>query len=181
MMFETCARWTAMLQTWGPRDAGFVKKTCYRMPCFSTHSVARGFWHIYLFSNKILGDKMHIGWKLHYFCIYSYKQHCHIGNVSRDIGGSLINPQLKCFEIFLIFHGLLLWLLKKIVIKIFVNRSQESLEKNSWVPIAMLRPGPVPKKILSWLRSLARCFFRPIVWHGKKHVYSLLESVGDPS
>ncbi len=92
----------------------------------------------YLFSNRILSNNMHIGWKLHYFYIYSYKQHCHIGNVSRDIEGFLINPQLKCFEIFLIFHGLLLWLLKKIVMKIFVNRSQKSLEKNSWVPIAML-------------------------------------------
>jgi hypothetical protein len=91
----------------------------------------------YLFSNQILSDKMHIGWKLHFFYIYSYKQHFHIGNVSRDIEGFLINPQLKCFEIFLIFHGLLLWLLKKIVMKIFVNRSQESLEKNSWVPIAI--------------------------------------------
>ncbi len=83
----------------------------------------------YLFSNKILSDKMQIGWKLHYFCIDSYKQHCNIGNVSRDIEGFLINPQLKCFENFLIFHGLLLWLLKKILMKIFVNRSQESLEK----------------------------------------------------
>jgi hypothetical protein len=82
-----------------------------------------------LFSNKILSDKMHIGWKLHYFYIYFYKQHCHIGNVSRDIECFLINPQLKCFEIFLIFHGLLLWLLKKIVMKIFINQSQESLEK----------------------------------------------------
>ncbi len=92
----------------------------------------------YLFSNQILSDKMHIGWKLHYFYIYSYKQHCHIGNVSRDIEGFLINPQLKCFEIFLIFHGLLLWLQKEIVMEIFVNRSQEYLEKNSWVPITML-------------------------------------------
>jgi hypothetical protein len=33
---------------------------------------------------------------------------------------------------------LLLWLLMKIAMKIFVNRSQESLEENSWVPIAML-------------------------------------------
>ncbi len=92
----------------------------------------------YLFSNQILSDKMHIGWKLHYFYIYSYKQHCHIGNVSRDIEGFLMNPQLKCFEISLIFHGLLLWLQKKIEMKIFLNWSQESLEKNSWVPIAML-------------------------------------------
>jgi hypothetical protein len=53
----------------------------------------------YLFSNKILSDKMHIGWKLHYFYIYFYKRHCHIVNVSRDIEGFLINPQLKCFEI----------------------------------------------------------------------------------
>ncbi len=61
----------------------------------------------YLFSNQILSDKMHISWKLHYFYIYSYKHHSHIGNVSWDIEGFLINPQLKCFEIFLIFHGLL--------------------------------------------------------------------------
>jgi hypothetical protein len=94
----------------------------------------------YLFSNKMLSDKKHIGWKLHYFYIYSYKKHCNIGNVSRDIGSFLKNPQLKCFEISLIFHGLLLRLQKKFEMKIFVNRSQEYLEKNSWVPIAMLWP-----------------------------------------
>jgi hypothetical protein len=32
---------------------------------------------------------------------------------------------------------LLLWLQKKIYMKIFINRSQESLRKNSWGPIAM--------------------------------------------
>ncbi len=104
----------------------------------------------YLFSNQMLSDQIHIDWKLHYFYIYSYKQHSQIGNVSRDIEGFLINPQLKCFEIFLIFHGLLLWLLKKIVMKIFVNRSQESLEKNAWVPIAML---------WAWLKKYNRILF----------------------
>ncbi len=61
-----------------------------------------------------------------------------IENVSRVIGGVLINPPLKCFEIFLIFHGLLLSFQKKILMKISLKRFQESLEKNSWEPIAML-------------------------------------------
>jgi hypothetical protein len=92
----------------------------------------------YRFSSQILSDKMHIVGKLIHFYIDSCNKLSSIENVSRVIGGFLINPQLKCFEISPIFHGLLLSLQKKIVMKIFVNRSQESLEKNSWVPIAML-------------------------------------------
>jgi hypothetical protein len=92
----------------------------------------------YLFSNQMLSDKKHIAWKLVYFYIDSYKQISNIEDAAGNIGSFLINPQLECFEISLIFHGLLLWLQKKIELKIFLNWSQESLEKNSWVPIAML-------------------------------------------
>ncbi len=92
----------------------------------------------YLFSNQMLSDKKHITWKLVNFCIDSNKQLCHIEDASGNFGSFLINPQLECFEISLIFHGLLLWLQKKTEMKIFLNWSQESLEKNSWVPIAML-------------------------------------------
>jgi hypothetical protein len=92
----------------------------------------------YLFSNQMLCDKMHIGWKLVYFCIDSNKQLFNIEKGSGNFRSFLINPQLKCFEIFLIFHELLLRLQNKIEIKIFLNWSQESLEKNSWIPIAML-------------------------------------------
>ncbi len=99
-----------------------------------THSV----YCKYLFSNQMLSDKKHISWKLVFFCIDSYKQLSNIEDASGNIGSFLMNPQLECFEISLIFHGLLLWLQKKIEIKIFLNWSQESLEKNSWVPIAML-------------------------------------------
>jgi hypothetical protein len=59
--------------------------------------------------------------KLVYFCIDSNKQLSNIENPSRVIGSFLINPQLKCFEISLIFHGLLLLLQKKIEMKIFLN------------------------------------------------------------
>ncbi len=97
----------------------------------------------YLFSNQMLSDKKHIAWKLVYFCIDSYKQLFNIEDVSRVIRGFLINPQLECFEISFIFHGLLLRLQKKIEMKIFLNWSQESLEKNSWVPIAMLWCSPI--------------------------------------
>ncbi len=97
-----------------------------------------GLYCKYLFSNQMLSDKKHIAWKLVYFCIDSYKQFSNIEDASGNIGSFLINPQLECFEISLIFHGLLLWLQKKIEMKIFLNWSQESLEKYSWVPIAML-------------------------------------------
>jgi hypothetical protein len=60
---------------------------------------------------------------------------------------------LKCFEISLIFHGLLLLLQKKIEMKIFLNWSQESLEKNLWVPIAMLWTWHYDLKFISLLRS----------------------------
>jgi hypothetical protein len=94
----------------------------------------------YLFTNKILSDKIHIAWKLLNFCIDSNKQHCNIKNVSRDIGSFLKNPQLKCFEISLIFHGLLLPCMTP---KENCNRNlRKSISgvfgKNSWVPIAML-------------------------------------------
>ncbi len=92
----------------------------------------------YLFSNQILSVKMHIIGKLINFYIDSCNKLSNIEKVSRVIGGFLINPALKCFEISLIFHGLLLSLQKKIEMKISLDRSQESLEKNSWVPIAML-------------------------------------------
>jgi hypothetical protein len=81
---------------------------------------------------------MHIIGKLINFYIDSCNKLSNIENVSRVIGGFLINPALKCFEISLIFHGLLLSLQKKIEMKISLDRSQESLEKKSWVPIAML-------------------------------------------
>ncbi len=68
----------------------------------------------YLFSNQILSDKVHIVWKLLYFCIDSNEEHCNIEIDSRFIWGFLKSFQFKCFEISLIFHGLLLWLQKKI-------------------------------------------------------------------
>jgi hypothetical protein len=83
----------------------------------------------YLFSNQMLSDKKHTAWKLVYFCIDSYKQLFNIEKGSRIIWGFLKNPQLECFEISLIFHGLLLWLQKKIEMKIFLNWSQECLKK----------------------------------------------------
>jgi hypothetical protein len=45
---------------------------------------------------------------------------------------------LKCFDFSQTFHGLLLSLQKKIEMKIFMNQSQEYLEKSSWISIAML-------------------------------------------
>ncbi len=74
----------------------------------------------YLLSNQMLSDRKHIAWKLVYFCIDSYKQLFNIEDASRVIGSFLINPQLECFEISLTFHGLLLWLQKKIEMKIFL-------------------------------------------------------------
>jgi hypothetical protein len=68
----------------------------------------------YLFSNQILSDKVHIAWKLLYFCIDSNEEQCNIEIGSRFIWGFLKSFQFKCFEISLIFHGLLLWLQKKI-------------------------------------------------------------------
>ncbi len=102
-------------------------------PCLiSTHWVN----YKYLFSNQMLSYKKHIAWKLVYFCIDSYKQLSNFEDASRIIESFLINPLFWKFS--LIFHGLLLWLQKKIEMKIFLNWSQESSEKNSWVPIAML-------------------------------------------
>ncbi len=92
----------------------------------------------YLFKDQMLSDKKHIVWKLIHFCIDSCRELSSIQSASRIIGSFLINPRLKCFEIFPIFHGLLLWLQKENEIKILVNQSQESLEKNSWGPIAIL-------------------------------------------
>jgi hypothetical protein len=56
---------------------------------------------------------------------------------------------------------LLLWLLKKIVMKIFANRSLESLGKKSWVPIAML-----------WLNFISKVFFRFILYLKNSWIYS---------
>ncbi len=86
----------------------------------------------------MLSDKKYIKWKLIYFCIDSCKELFNIEDASQVIGSFLINPQLKCFDFSQTFHGLLLSLQKKIEIKIFMNQSQESLEKSSWISIAML-------------------------------------------
>ncbi len=86
----------------------------------------------------MLSDNKYITWKLIYFCIISCKELFNIEDASRVIGSFLINPQLKCFDFSQTFHGLLLSLQKKIEMKIFMNQSQESLEKSSWISIAML-------------------------------------------
>jgi hypothetical protein len=77
----------------------------------------------YLFSSQMLSDKKHIIGKLIYFYIESCKELSNIEDVSRVIGGFPINPQLKCFEIFLIFHGLLLRKFSNKFSKSTVNRS----------------------------------------------------------
>ena len=86
----------------------------------------------------MLSDKKYITRMLIHFCIDSCKKPFNIEDAPRVIGSFLINPQLKCFDFFQIFHGLLLSLQKKIEMKIFMNQSQESLEKSSWISIAML-------------------------------------------
>jgi hypothetical protein len=73
---------------------------------------------------------------------------------------------LKCFEISLIFHGLLLWLQKKIDMKIFMNQSQESLGKNSWVPIAMLCNHIINFLLIQFDMILSK--------HHFKHMYCFL-------
>ncbi len=52
------------------------------------------------------------------------------------------NHKLNCFEIFQFIHGLLLWLQKKNKTKIFMNGSQESLDKFQMViHCSVLVPG----------------------------------------
>jgi hypothetical protein len=63
---------------------------------------------------------------------------------------------LKCFDFSQNFHGLLLSLQKKIDMNIFVNQSQESLEKSSWISIAMLWPTPRKLYTMIFHRTLLR-------------------------
>jgi hypothetical protein len=45
----------------------------------------------YVFLNQILSNKMHIAWKLIYFCIDSWIKTSEIGNDSRNIGSFILN------------------------------------------------------------------------------------------
>ncbi len=110
----------------------------------------------------MLSDKKYITWKLIYFCINSCKELFNIEDDSRVIGSFLINPQLKCFDFSQTFHGLLLSLQKKIEMKIFMNQSQESLEKSSWISIAMLWLAII--WIWSFLREIGWKFVSKSDW-----------------
>jgi hypothetical protein len=54
----------------------------------------------YLFLNQILSDKMHIAWKLTYFCIDSWIILSEIGNVSRNNGSFLITTNWIVLKFF---------------------------------------------------------------------------------
>ncbi len=133
--------WNAMEQS--------VVWVAYRWPIekSKTHGYPLGIAN--LFSNQMLSDKKHIAWKLLYFCIDHFKHFCNIENAFRFIEGSLKSFQTKCFEISLIFHGLLLWLQKKIEMKILVIWSQESLKKIHGYPFQCSAMEVISKSSLS--------------------------------